>query len=309
MSASSIFGSIVIPAIGISRLCSGISKWNELLEFGFDAEQFPLSDGMGWGGFLPKGRRSRTLPISMTFRLADEQAEALNSAIEQIKSGHVKPSGMKNQNGNALYQLVSNGLGKRISRKVIPATAAKFVPEAPLFRARSVQNPSLHFGAFLNGILHGVMQFGNPIDKRKVIGFVEGTLWNEFLELNRMAFDEHLPRNSESRCISIAIRLLRKNAPPHQMDFIICRWVPMWRREQSTALRVSCSAGSTKTILLSSSLRRAARKHGTSKRNFTGANQGFQHLFDPQRIETKCGSDPPLTRSTASGPGCIRGRR
>jgi hypothetical protein len=33
------------------------------------------------------------------------------------------------------------------------------------------------------------------------------------LELNRMAFDEHLPKYSESRCISVSIKLLKKNAP------------------------------------------------------------------------------------------------
>ena len=33
------------------------------------------------------------------------------------------------------------------------------------------------------------------------------------LELNRMAFDSFLPKNSESRSIAIAIKLLKKNAP------------------------------------------------------------------------------------------------
>ena len=33
------------------------------------------------------------------------------------------------------------------------------------------------------------------------------------LELNRMAFDEYLPKYSESRCISISIKLIKKNAP------------------------------------------------------------------------------------------------
>jgi len=71
----------------------------------------------------------------------------------------------------------------------------------------------VHFGAFLNDKLHGVMSFGCPLDKRKVLGLVAGTGWNEMLELNRMAFDAVLPKNSESRSISIAMKLLRKNAP------------------------------------------------------------------------------------------------
>lgn len=51
------------------------------------------------------------------------------------------------------------------------------------------------------------------MDKSKVIGLVEGTPWSGMLELNRMAFDDSLPRNSESRCLSVAMRLLRRNAP------------------------------------------------------------------------------------------------
>jgi hypothetical protein len=46
-----------------------------------------------------------------------------------------------------------------------------------------------------------------------LIGLVEGTGWNEFLELNRMAFDSVLPRNSESRAISMSLKLIKKHAP------------------------------------------------------------------------------------------------
>lgn len=71
----------------------------------------------------------------------------------------------------------------------------------------------LHLGAFLNGRLEGALQFGSPIDKRKVLPLVEGTPWNGFLELNRMAFSEALPRNSESRALSVAFRLIKKHYP------------------------------------------------------------------------------------------------
>jgi len=63
------------------------------------------------------------------------------------------------------------------------------------------------------------MQFGPSLDKRKIQGLVEGTQWHEFLELNRMAFDEVLPRNSESRALSIAFRMIKKNAP--QIKWIV----------------------------------------------------------------------------------------
>lgn len=105
------------------------------------------------------------------------------------------------------------GRAKDIVLKVIPAGIANAFIKRWHYSGKVVQNSSLHFGAFLDGELHGVMSFGSPLDKRKVLPLVAGTLWNEMLELNRMAFDDVLPKNSESRCIAIAIRLLKRNAP------------------------------------------------------------------------------------------------
>lgn len=57
------------------------------------------------------------------------------------------------------------------------------------------------------------MQFGPPMVKKHMLSIVEGTGWNEFIELNRMAFSDKLPRNSESRAISVAMRLIKKHYP------------------------------------------------------------------------------------------------
>lgn len=76
-----------------------------------------------------------------------------------------------------------------------------------------VRNSQLHLGVFLAGRLEGVMQFGPSLDKRKIVGLVSGTKWNEFIELNRLAFSDALPRNSESRALSVAFRLIRAHAP------------------------------------------------------------------------------------------------
>jgi len=81
------------------------------------------------------------------------------------------------------------------------------------YSGKVVNNSQLHIGVFYQGRLEGAMQFGPSLDKRKIQGLVEGTGWNEFIELNRMAFTDALPRNSESRALSIAMRLLRKHAP------------------------------------------------------------------------------------------------
>jgi len=102
---------------------------------------------------------------------------------------------------------------KDIEVRVIGAAQANAFVAANHYSGRFVRNSQLHLGAFLNGRLHGVMQFGPPFDKSKVIGLVKNTGWSEMLELNRMAFDKYLPKNSESRCLAIAFRLIRKNAP------------------------------------------------------------------------------------------------
>jgi hypothetical protein len=105
------------------------------------------------------------------------------------------------------------GRAKEIIVKVIPPKIANEFVKKHHYSGKVVPNSQLHFGAFLDGNLHGVMSFGPSTDKSKLIGLVKNSKWNDFIELNRMAFDEHLPKNSESRCISIAIKLIKKNAP------------------------------------------------------------------------------------------------
>lgn len=111
------------------------------------------------------------------------------------------------------------GRAKEIEVKVIPSKIANEFVKKHHYSGKVVQNSQLHFGAFLDGKLHGVMSFGPSMDKSHVIGLVKGTGWNEFIELNRMAFDDYLPKNSESRCIAIAIKLIKKSAP--QIKWII----------------------------------------------------------------------------------------
>jgi hypothetical protein len=87
------------------------------------------------------------------------------------------------------------------------------------YSGKVTQNSQLHIGAYYAGALHGVMQFGPSIDKHKTSNLVTGTGFHNFLELNRMAFDEVLPRNAESRCLAIACKLIKKHAP--QVKWII----------------------------------------------------------------------------------------
>lgn len=79
------------------------------------------------------------------------------------------------------------------------------------YSAKVVRNSQLHLGVFLGKSLEGVMQFGPSLDKRKTQRLVSDTPWNGFIELNRLAFSESLPRNSESRAIAFAMRIFRKH--------------------------------------------------------------------------------------------------
>ena len=105
------------------------------------------------------------------------------------------------------------GRAKEIIVKVIPAKIANEFVKKHHYSGTVSNTSALHFGCFLDDKLHGVMSFGSPMDKSKVLPLVQPCLWNEMLELNRMAFDEYLPKYSESRCIAISIKLIKKNAP------------------------------------------------------------------------------------------------
>jgi hypothetical protein len=105
------------------------------------------------------------------------------------------------------------GRAKEIIVKVIPSSVANEFVKKHHYSGKVVPNSILHFGAFLDDKLHGVLSYGTSMDKRKILPLVQPSLWNEVLELNRMAFDDYLPKYSESRCIAISIRLIKKNAP------------------------------------------------------------------------------------------------
>lgn len=102
---------------------------------------------------------------------------------------------------------------KEIVVKVIPATIANEFVKKQHYSGKVVPNSQLHFGVFLDNALHGVLQYGPSINKKGTINLVKDTGWNEFIELNRMAFDDYLPKYSESRSIAITLRMIRKQAP------------------------------------------------------------------------------------------------
>jgi hypothetical protein len=111
------------------------------------------------------------------------------------------------------------GRAKEIKVKVIPSKIANAFVKKHHYSGKVVPNSTLHFGCFLDGKIGGVMSFGPSINKKGTMNAVRDTGWNEFIELNRMAFSDMLPKYSESRCIAISIKLIKKQAP--QIKWII----------------------------------------------------------------------------------------
>ena len=154
------------------------------------------------------------------------------------------------------------GKAKDILVRVIPAGIANNFVRDNHYSGKVVPNSILHFGVFMENVLHGVLSFGPSINKKGTINLVENTGWNEFIELNRMAFDDVLPRNSESRAIAICIRLIKKQAPHIKWiisfaDATKCGDGTIYRASgfqlvgivENTALRVNPETGETMHVI------------------------------------------------------------
>lgn len=99
-----------------------------------------------------------------------------------------------------------------VLRPIPRATADDFI-RTHHYSRKVVPNTQVNIGAFLDNVLHGAIQLGPPINRKGTLSTVEGSEWNEVLEINRLAFDGVLPRNSESRALGVMRRLLRTHAP------------------------------------------------------------------------------------------------
>lgn len=104
------------------------------------------------------------------------------------------------------------GSAKDINVQFIGSREANALCKLYHYSGKVVPNSQLHLGVFYNGNCEGVMQYGPSMDKPRMAKSL-GIDFHEFLELNRMAFSDVLPKNSESRAISVAHKLLRKHYP------------------------------------------------------------------------------------------------
>ena len=111
------------------------------------------------------------------------------------------------------------GDAKRLIVKPIPASDARRMVRALHYSGKVCQNSQVHLGVFLDGVCGGAMQYGPSMDKRRMAGLVRGTKLHQFLELNRLAFADWLPRNGESRAIAYSLRWLHATYP--QLKWVV----------------------------------------------------------------------------------------
>lgn len=169
------------------------------------------------------------------------------------------------------------GDAKRIEVKPISSSDARKIVRAVHYSGKVVQNSQVHFGVFLDGKCGGAMQYGPSLDQRKMLGLVKGTKMGEFIELNRMAFADWLPRNSESRAISVSLRLLRKTYPH-------LKWVVSFadgtQCGDGTIYRAS---GFILTQVKPNSSIRVDPKTGELLQRMTAVTSGRGHLFSKMK--------------------------
>jgi hypothetical protein len=210
------------------------------------------------------------------------------------------------------------GRAKEIIVKVIPSKIANEFVKLNHYSGKVVPNSTLHFGCFLDGKLHGVMQYGPSINKKGTINLVEGTGWNEFIELNRMAFDDYLPKYSESRCIAISIRLIKKNAP--QIKWIIsfadgtqCGDGTIYRASgfklvgivDNTALRMNPETGEAMHVIQAHHLKMSSEFRNWKP--FKGKQLKYIYLIDKSMQITK--EVLPFSEIDKQGAGMYKGEK
>jgi hypothetical protein len=212
--------------------------------------------------------------------------------------------------------------------KPISASDANRIIKSLHYSGRVVQNSQLHLGVFLNGKCGGAMQFGPSLDKRKIQPLVAGTLWNEFIELNRMAFADWLPRNGESRCIGYAMRWLRKTYP--QLKWVISfadgmqcgdgtiyrasGFVLLQMKRSNQFLRLTDGTLAIKKTLDDFKNMGSDGRHGYSVARKNGAQflPGFQlkyiYFLDPSARQRLTVPILPFSRIAKMGAGMYRGK-
>tara|TARA_R110000787_G_scaffold39062_3_gene98074 strand:- start:383 stop:1123 length:741 start_codon:yes stop_codon:yes gene_type:complete len=207
---------------------------------------------------------------------------------------------------------------KDIIIKPIGASDARRLVKRLHYSGKVVQNSSLHLGVFMGDKCQGVMQFGSCINKKGTMNLVKDTGWNEFIELNRMAFSDALPRNSESRAIGIAMRLIKKNYPHIKWvisfaDGTQCGDGTIYRASgfslvgiaKNTALRVNPDTGEAMHVIQAHHLKMSKRFR--SWKAFEGYQLKYVFFIDKKCKEKLTLPELPFSTIDEMGAGMYKG--
>jgi len=188
------------------------------------------------------------------------------------------------------------------------------------YSGKVVPNSQVHLGVFLGDRLEGVMQFGPSMVKKGLISLVTGTSWNGFIELNRMAFSDRLPRNSESRAIAVAMRLLRKTYP--HLEWVIsfadgtqCGDGTIYRAsgfvltgiKENDTLRINPETGQPMQAMAAFHLGKT--REFASWRKLPGYQLRYVYFLNPAARQRLAVPVIPFERIAEMGAGMYRGER
>lgn len=188
------------------------------------------------------------------------------------------------------------------------------------YSGKVVPNSQVHLGVFLGDRLEGVMQFGPSMVKKGLINLVTGTSWNGFIELNRMAFSDRLPRNSESRAIAVAMRLLRKHYP--HLDWVVsfadgtqCGDGTIYRAsgfvltgiKENDTLRVNPETGQPMQAM--AAFHAGKTREFSSWRKLPGYQLRYVYFLNPAARERLTAPVIPFERIAEMGAAMYRGER
>jgi hypothetical protein len=211
------------------------------------------------------------------------------------------------------------GDAKRPIVKPISSKDACRIVRALHYSEKTTQNSQLHLGVFFDGKCGGAMQFGPSLDKRKSQRLVTGTLWNEFIELNRMAFADWLPKNSESRAIGVTMRLLKKKYP--HIEWVIsfadgtqCGDGTIYRASgfvltdirESDALRTNPKTGETVHIIQAHHLK--ISKEFRTWKPLQGYQFRYIYFLNPEARQRLTAPIIPFSEISARGVGMYLGK-
>ncbi|MFZ9334394.1 MAG: hypothetical protein ACO248_00805 [Burkholderiaceae bacterium] len=188
------------------------------------------------------------------------------------------------------------------------------------YSGKVAPNSQLHFGVFYRGHLEGVMQLGPSINKKGTMQIVQDTKWNGFIELNRMAFSERLPRNSESRALSVAMKLMRKHYS--HIEWIVsfadgtqCGDGAIYRASGflltdirlSDALRVNPKSGETMHVIQAHHLKLS--KEFRAWKSLDGFQMRYVYFLNPAARQRLTVPVLPFAAIDAAGARMYRGQR